>query len=370
MKERRRFRKGEEGMALIYVTLVLVMTMIIIPPLLGFIGGAGRSAQIREDRMLQVYAADAGIEDGYYRIIGNSTQLPQDPEDPPFAGNIPDINGYDVDIEVYREAGNVFKIVSTAEDEFGGNVIIESWAAALDYSYLLDNALSSYGDLTLRPGVEVYGNVTYNGEIDNKGEVYGNETMGVPGWPTAQELKDEYWGQVQSQPLYGSSVIDVVCDMETGLPIKREGSLDIYSSNTTIPTLTITDTVYVTGDLLIGKAGKDFMLDLNGQTIFSEAEIDIGKWCTITGSGCIIAVGDVRFSPQVISGEDDFVFVMSVCGYLLALPQGEFYGSMAGNIEIDYQPGSTITWRPYDHLDLNFPTGSVTPGIRAYIIRN
>ena len=116
MKERRRFRKGEEGMALIYVTLVLVMTMIIIPPLLGFVGGAGRSAQIREDRMLQVYAADAGIEAGYYRIIGNSTQLPQDPEDPPFVGNITDINGYDVDIEVYREAGNVFKIVSTAED--------------------------------------------------------------------------------------------------------------------------------------------------------------------------------------------------------------------------------------------------------------
>ena len=369
MKERRRFRKGEEGMALIYVTLVLVMTMIIIPPLLGFVGGAGRSAQIREDRMLQVYAADAGIEAGYYRIIGNSTQLPQDPEDPPFVGNITDINGYDVDIDIYREAGGVLKIVSTAEDEYGGNVVIESWAAALDYSYLLDNALSSYGDLTLRPGVEVYGNVTYNGEIDNKGEVYGNETMGVPGWPTAQELKDEYWGQVQSQPLYGSSVIDVVCDMEKG-PIKREGSLDIYSSNTTTPTLTITGTVYVTGDLVIGQSGQNFILDLNGETIFCEQSIDIGGKCAITGSGCIIAVGDVYFSPNMQSDEDDFVFVMSVDGNLQAQPSGDFYGSMAGMVEVLYQPGSTITWRSYDHLNLNFPTGSVTPGIRAYIIRN
>jgi len=370
MKERRRFRKGEEGMALIYVTLVLVMTMLVIPPLLNFIGGAGRSAQIREDRMLQVYAADAGIEDGYYRIIDNSTQLPENPEDAPWTGNISDINGYDVDIEVSRVSGEVFRIVSTAEDEYGGNVIIESWASPLDYSHFFDNALSSYGDITLRPGVEVYGNVTYNGELDNKGEVYGNETMLVPGWPDAQDLADEYWGQVQSQPLYGSSVIDVITDMETGLPIKREGSLDIYSSNTTTPTLTITGTVYVTGDLVIGQTDKDFVMDLNEQTIFCEQSIDIGGKCTITGSGCIIAVGDVYFSPNIQSDEDDFIFVMSVDGNLQAQPNGDFYGSMAGMVEILYQPNSTITWRPYDHLDLNFPMGSVTTGIRAYIIRN
>ena len=69
--------RGEGGQALIHVTLVLVLTMLVIPPLLTFMGGAGRSAQIREDRMLQVYAADAGIEDGFFKITkGNVTELP------------------------------------------------------------------------------------------------------------------------------------------------------------------------------------------------------------------------------------------------------------------------------------------------------
>ena len=63
-------------------------------------------------------------------------------------------------IEVYREAGDVYKIVSTATRYDGVGVSIESYAAALDYSYLLDSALSSCGDIILRSGVEVYGNVT------------------------------------------------------------------------------------------------------------------------------------------------------------------------------------------------------------------
>lgn len=361
MKERRRFRKSEEGMALIYVTLVLVMTMLIIPPLLGFVGGAGRSAQIREDRMLQVYAADAGIEDAYYKITtGNLTDLP----DP---WTIEDLNGYDVDIAVYREAGGVFKIVSTAEDEYGGNVTIESWAAAVDYSSLLVNALSSYGNITLSPNVIIEGNITLNGEVignDKKYEINGNTSWGVPGWPIVQDLIREYSEDVEP---YNQPTIQIEYDIGRG-HLYRDGDLDIYSGNATA-TLTVTGTIYVTGDLVIGQTGQDFVLDLNGQTIFCEQSIDIGGKCTFTGSGCIIALGDVYFSPNMQSGEDDFVFVMSVTGDLRAQPGGDFYGSMAGNINIDLQPGHSIIWRPYDVDLINFPLGSVTPGIRAYIIR-
>jgi len=353
---------------LAYVTIVLMLSLLIIPPLLGFIFGAGRTAQIREDRMLQVYAADAGIEDGYHRIMGNSTELPQNPGDhidlPPQY-----VNGCNVTVALHKEAGGVYKIVSTATDYKGVGVTIEAYAAALDYSYLLDNALSSYGDITLRSGVEVYGNVTYNGELDNKGEIIdGTATKGVPGWPDADMLKAFYYGDVQGQPPYGSSYINLLHDEYMG-PLYREGPLDIYSSNSTA-TLTLTGTFYVTGDLDIGKTDKDFVLDLNGHTIFCEQAIDIGGKCTITGSGCIIALGDVFFSPHVQSGPDDFVFVMSVGGNLQAQPGGDFYGAMAGLVEILYQPNSTIRWRPYSIYDLNFPEGEPLPGIRSYIIRD
>ena len=52
-----RFRRSEAGMALVLVTIVMALGMLVIPPLLNFMGGAGRSAQIRENRMLLLFTA-------------------------------------------------------------------------------------------------------------------------------------------------------------------------------------------------------------------------------------------------------------------------------------------------------------------------
>lgn len=357
MKERRRFRKGEEGMALVYVTLVLVMTMLIIPPLLGFVGGAGRSAQIREDRMLQVYAADAGIEDAYYRITtGNLTDLP----DP---WTIEDLNGYDVDIDIYQEAGGVFRIVSTAEDEYGGNVTIEAYAAALDYSYLLDNALSSSGDIYLSPNVTVEGNVTLNGEVignPKKYEIKGNTTWGVPRWPSAEKLSEYYWAQVSG-----------TCPCPNPLDINGNESIYLgacYKSDLTITgsgNLTLTDTLYIEGNLWVSPG---ITVKLNGHTIYAEGMINFQPNCYVFGPGCLIAVGDVVFKPN--QENDEYIFVMSVKGTLTALPGGDFYGSFAGHMNIDMQPGNTLFWTEHSMYNLNFPEGDPLPGIRAYIIRN
>jgi len=318
-------------------------------------------AQIREERMLQVYAADAGIENGFFQISkGNLTEYP-------WYGNISDLNGFSVSIQVEQEESGGYKIVSTATSYTGQEVTIESYAATLDYSYLFDNAISSWGDISLKSGVIVNGNITLNNELNNKGELNGNLTKGVPGWPTADELADLYWGDVSASPPYPSSQIVIAHDDSMG-PLYRPGDLDVHSTNSTA-TLTLLDTFYVTGDLDIGQTNQDFILDLNGQSIFCEGSIDIGGKCMLTGSGCILAVGDVFFSPNVQSGPEDFIFVMSVSGQLQAQPNGEFYGSMAGNVEVLYQPGTTITWTQTAG-GLNFPDGDLLPLVRSYIIRD
>ena len=63
----------------------------------------------------------------------------------------------------------------------------------------------------------------------------------------------------------------------------------------------------------------------------------------------------------------DFIFIMSINGDLTAQPNGKFYGSMAGKIEIQYQPGTEIHWRD-GVVGLNFPDGDMLPGIKSYII--
>ena len=113
--------------------------------------------------------------------------------------------------------------------------------------------------------------------------------------------------------------------------------------------------------MIIGPSYSDnFTLDLNYQTIYCTADIQIPKEVTFTGSGCVIAKGDIDFKPKMSSSPEDFVFVMSEEGTVHFEPQGDFYGSLAGNVEISLWPGNTLTLTevPRDedgNYKLNFP---------------
>jgi hypothetical protein len=362
--KRRNFLQNETGQVLLFVTITMALTMLIIPPLLNFIGGAGRSAQIREDRMLHVYAADAGVEEAYYRIQNGNIS-------PPWEGTINDVNGCDVAIALQQETENVYKIISTATSWQGVDVTIEAYAASIDYSYLFDNALSSYGDITLRSGVDVYGNITFNGEMDNKGTLHGNDTGQIDLWPSEMVLESFYkidLGEALYDP-FGEEVIDVRGN-ETWGPLYCPGDLQIYSGAVLdpLPVMFLDGTIYVEDLLNIGKTNHDFILDLDGE---GEGEEGVPQViCYIRGSGCIIGVGDVYFSPKAeMLNPDDFIFVMSVSGDLQAQPHGTFYGAMAGLVEILYQPNSEIQWHELQS-NLNFPQGDPIPGVRSYIIQD
>ena len=140
------------------------------------------------------------------------------------------------------------------------------------------------------------------------------------------------------------------------------------NSSNTPTTLSLTGTIYITGDTSIGTTGKDFTLDLNGHTIFVESSntdqkaLEIGGKCTIDGPGIIIAVGDVYFAPKGDVGSNEGpVFVFSVSGETQTQPQGDFYGCIAGSVVLDIQPGTTTNY-PEDegwYEDLNFPIGII-----------
>jgi len=149
-------------------------------------------------------------------------------------------------------------------------------------------------------------------------------------------------------------------------PLYRDGELDIVNSSNTPATLTLTGPIYITGDTLIGKTGKDFTLDLNGQTLFvasnssdPQRALWIGGKCTIEGPGVIVAIGDIYFEPNIEAGMTDPIFIMSVSGQTLLQPGGDFYGSIAGSVEVDLQPGTSLNY-PDDegwYENLNFLVG-------------
>ena len=194
-------------------------------------------------------------------------------------------------------------------------------------------------------------------ELDNSGFIDGNVTQAdtIEPWPTTEFLSSYYLEAVDDLEPFADDSIDVRY-VDTIGPLYRDGSLDIWSARAG-EVLELGGTVYVEQILEVAQMGQDFTLDLNGQTIFVDYRGDgdairLGPKCTLSGSGCIIAVGDIRFQPTIGSDPGDFVLVMSLEGTVHLQPQGDFYGSLVGNVSVELQPGCSVYHTaPGDGLD-------------------
>ena len=361
MGKKVRLRKDEGGYALALVLILLILVGLIIGPLLLLMTTSLMSAYRHEEGMLGFYAADAGIEDAAYKIRNEDGNLPEYGDDPWEYPDYPAIylNDSEVHVAIQRVSSDdpddeVYRITSTATSD-GGSTTVESYVKAdrVDLSGFGDNAITTNGTVTIMPGSTVDGTIETDPEY----------------WPTAEHLAAYFWEDVEDETPFAYDFIDVDDTPSIG-PLYRDGHLDIYNGGTAGVMATLNGTVYITGDLDIGKTNQDFTLDLNGQTIFVEGEIDIGGKCTITGSGCIIAVGAVTFQPNISSEEGDFVFLMSVEGTVTFQPNGDYYGSVAGNVEVTLQPGSSLTLVDPEGAGFEFPSGGVAElDIRTYTIQ-
>jgi len=254
----------------------------------------------------------------------------------------------------------------------------------IDYSSLLDNAITSNGTICVKGDVNgsvVAADCTPQGEGCNSTNCTELGELEDPIiWPSKETLSAYYWEQVKDFP-YSDGDIDV-SDPSIALgawytkPPYTQGVFDIYNSDAgTVVNATLNGTVYVIDDLStqydlqIGKNPHDFTLNLSNQTIFCEGGIQVGGKCTVTGSGCIIAVGDVEFKPKsTVASKGDFIFIMSVNGTVTLQPGGDFYGAVAGNAEVNLQPGNTLYWTGYGE-GVDFPIGQSKMKVLSYTIK-
>jgi len=385
----KRLVKDEKGAALILALILLLIGGLISAALLGHMGSGILAGQVYERRTAELYAADAGVEDAIWRIQSNN--LTFDEDNHAHLGPLT-VNGRTVEVEIYREdldptCGEElrYQILSTAVTDDGGgtaaivsSTTVESYLSAtyMDLSSFLDNAIVSDNSITIYNGVNVTGNVTSGGTVDDKtnGDVDGTITQNAElDWPSSAALSAYYLNQVEDGVhYYGDTLIDLEGEGDWIGPLYIDGELTIKNSSLTPAALTLTGTVYITGDTKIcynTPNNNEMVLDLNGQTIFVASDsmgngkeaLQIGDKCTIVGSGCIIAVGDVYFKPNGdVGSKDDFVLVMSVEGTTTLQPSGTFYGCIAGNLCVDAKSGedaTIINSGLAEGQDLNFPMG-------------
>ncbi|UCD21388.1 MAG: pilus assembly protein PilZ [Chloroflexota bacterium] len=346
----KRILRDETGAALAMALILLLIGGLMTAPLLSYMGGGLIAGEVYEARTAELYAVDAGIEDAVWKIQNKDGYLPCSPGSPARNYTVTDINGKNVDITItsvalYQGITNLtgtYRVESTTTGN-GSRTQIEAYIEGVniygDYGEIVGNVLTSQEEIVLKPGTEVNPSDGEHSPV----EYYEDD------WPTAEELIRFYLEEVEDEESYDSDLLTLDSDMELG-PFYRDGELEIKAGTADV-TLTLTGTVYVSGDTLIGSTGQDFTLDLNNHTIFvasnssdPQKALWIGGKCTIVGSGVIITVGDFYFEPNTEAGVTDPIFVMSVFGTTSVQPGGDFYGSIAGSVEIELQPGTSINY--------------------------
>jgi cytoskeletal protein CcmA (bactofilin family)/Flp pilus assembly pilin Flp len=366
----KRLVRDEKGVALVLVLILLLISGLIIGPLLSYMGTGLITGEIYERRTDELYAADAGVEDAIWKIQNQDGYLPCNPTSLPRAFNITDVNRKKVEVTIEYVSAGIYKITSTAvtTDDGSGTVAavtgtqIEAYVNYIydDLSGFLDNAITSNDDVTIRPGSVVSGNISLppDGDLNppefvpENGQVNREELI----WPTAKVMIDFYWPEVAHlTPVPDGYEINIPSGTTEGNPyviesLSAAGSLTIKGEGW----VKIGGTIYVKGDLDFN-ANPIININLNQQTIFAEGDIYLPPKVSISGSGCIIAVGDVDYNPNISSGAEDFLLIMSVEGTVKLRPGSNFYGAIVGNVDVTLQPSMSITWVNPEGKGINFP---------------
>ncbi|MFC2045330.1 hypothetical protein ACFLUH_01460 [Chloroflexota bacterium] len=354
-------KNEESGQTFILVLCMLVLGSLLMVPLLNLSASSIQYHETIERNTVETYSAEAGVE---YAVgkLGNS---PETYMTTPLDYNFT-TNNKTVDVTTEYLGNDVFIISSTAATDAGRSTTIESYVelSAPDFSYLPENAITSPNDIYIQPGGTVNGDVQYNGILDNKGVINGVESTEPIPWPLINDAQAYYWNDVKNLVPYPVDSIDLKFTTNIG-PTYVDGPFTVNNTDKDGAILQLDGTLYVAGDLNFDQPGgsKTFMLNLNNQTIFAEGNItfpsaNIAVW----GNGCIIAMGTVDFHPSTSSSWNHFVFIMSINDVVNFQPNGDFTGSLAGDVMVDLQPGSSITWiePPWDLL--NIPQGDFDNG--------
>ena len=372
--------KDEKGQAMLLALILLLISGLMAAPLLAHMGSGLLTGQVYETRTAELYAADAGVEDAVWKI---QTQVPEVKFTQCYQSTnytITNVNGKSVAVNItsMRFVNNAtldYRVVSTATGNCSGTRI-EAYVVGAskypDFSGILNYVLTTPADFycpnppTPCPCTKLNDLVSPDcGAPNGPNSTYTNP------WPTTGNLSPFYWQDVKNAlPYYTSNLLDAKDYAATGVgPLywNRTGDLNVVNTGANGLELKLNGTLYIRDSTrAIFSPSTDMVLDLNGKTIFVASNITgqnalyIGGKCSVKGPGVIIAVGDIYFAPQAqIGGEENPIFILSASGKTLLQPGGDFYGAVAGGVEIDLKSNNQVYYPSggFGSYNLNFPNG-------------
>ena len=192
----KRFIRDEKGQMMILALILLLVGGLMITPLLAYMSTGLIAGEVYGRRTAELYAADAGMEDGLWQLEQIAPDIPTTPEQPPLTYTLNStVNNKTVEVTVDMLSGTggggLYKVTSTATSTGGSNTTIESYISTSPLFW--NHAITSTSDVILESGSEVYGDVM--GDVSGPGTVHGE--VGDPydedDWPFDQDFRDYYF---------------------------------------------------------------------------------------------------------------------------------------------------------------------------------
>ena len=199
MKNTMRVIRDEKGKVLILALLVLVVGGLVLTPLLGLASTGLVAGGVYEIKTAELYAADAGVEDGMWKIMNSEAAgLPaipcgDQPWEDPFEYDISDINGKNVHVSIEYLGEGVFRITSTASGDDSDTTVLSYVhgvyeEAGIEYDYPAydgeimdevggDTVVYGEGDLTVTGNIQDSATVYVEGNLDVGGNIEGDSVQ-------------------------------------------------------------------------------------------------------------------------------------------------------------------------------------------------
>jgi len=251
----------EAGSVLIMALVALVVGALLLTPLLGLMGTGLMGGEVYEEKMYELYAADAGVEDAVWKLenpelsglnppgpgqcFDTNWRYPEEPDDPPFELTV---NGKDVSVTIQyvgtQEAG-LFRITSVATSPASqSSTTVVSYVAA---TWVDDNGENENGE---------------NGNNDNGDGENGNGGEGAPYQPGQGSVEEGTWivedGGTVDGNIEGTAIVYGKGDLTVTGNIEDDARLYVEGNLTASGNIENQARVYVKGDLVVaGNAAED-----------------------------------------------------------------------------------------------------------------
>ena len=307
--------RRQNGQVLIIMLIELSLGGIVLAPTLSHAASSIKHQQLIETDALELYAADAGVEDAFWQIKGVSVNLPTEVDPTPWNYNVPDVNERSVGVTIEYFDSQIYKVTSQASAD-GSSTTIESYIESIPGGELdiFSGALSSKGDITLGKDSAVSGDIYIGGEL-----TYGSGFTHIPDDDPILVDADDFPTQAEDEA-FAQSYKDEALLGGTG------PSLDISTDTSLGPR-------YIDGDINVS---DDIVLNLTG-IVYVTGGLTASKDFTLTGTGSIFAEGDIYLSKIANFGTDGDSIIMSLYGNITF--------KKGGMIEaLIYAPNGTIAF--------------------------